>query len=54
LKRSNKILLGGLLSPLVLVVGFIIFLTLNSTKDPSYQIQNNQDINWNFSEDWSF
>lgn len=52
MKRSNKILLGGLSVPILICIGFIIFMTLNSTNDPFYQL--GETSHMNFGSEWHF
>lgn len=37
MKLSNKILLGGFCLPVILVIVFVIFMSINSTDDLLYQ-----------------
>ncbi len=52
MKRSNKILIGGALFPFVLFLGFIIFMSVNSTDIEEYKFNNhlggNELINFTF------
>lgn len=46
MKKSNKILLVGLLFPIIIWLGAIIFFTLNSTNEPPYQLGISQSFNF--------
>ena len=54
MKTSNKILLGGFLLPIVICLGSILLLSLNSTDDPMYQLGDNQSFNMNLGENIYF
>ncbi|MBN2617946.1 MAG: hypothetical protein JXR64_06505 [Spirochaetales bacterium] len=47
MKKSNKILLGGFLVPIILFLGIFIFFTVKGTNDPNYQLGNNHNFNFN-------
>jgi len=40
MKKSNKVLLGGFLFPILVTLIFIGFMSVNSTKDKAYQLGN--------------
>jgi hypothetical protein len=45
-KISNKILLGGFCTPIVIVLGFIVFMSINGTDEVQYQLENSQSMQW--------
>lgn len=38
MKKSNKILLGGFLFPIVVVFIFVVFMSFNRTEDVNFQM----------------
>lgn len=52
MKRSNKVLLGGVITPIVLVIGFILYMSFNSSDDPNYQL--GQSFTWHSNSFHSF
>ena len=54
MKKSNKFLIGGFFSPIVILIATIIILTISSTDDSEYQFKNNQNIDWTINNSWHF